>query len=267
MTNIHKISAMVFTILLSCSGDEPMPDFDCANSTLQISLVQKKDLASCGSSNGEVEVKATDGFPPYRFAINGKVEQASSVFKSLSAGSYSIVAIDAKQCSATLSIELADFVSTLTATAIATENSMCLSANGTLRIRPAGGNAPYSFRINNGITTSDSVFSNLGHGTYAVFVRDAKNCTTTFSASVPRANTGVSWLTQIKPIVDVSCAKSGCHVAGTGRVDFTKFDNVKTNALLIKTKVGNKSMPFDGTLPADQIQLITCWVDDGALEN
>jgi len=244
-----------------------MPNFDCANSTLQISLVQKKDIAACGSNTGEVEVLATNGFPPYSYSINGKAEQASSLFKSLAAGSYSMVVFDSKKCSDTLIIEIKDFESTLSATARATENSMCLSANGTLLIRPTGGVAPFSFRINNGITSADSVFRNLSHGTYSVFVRDAKNCTTTFTTSVPRANTGVSWLNQIKPIVDGSCAKPGCHVAGTGRVDLTKFDNVKSNALQIKTRVGNKSMPSDGTLTTDQILLIACWVDDGALNN
>jgi len=84
---------------------------------------------------------------------------------------------------------------------------------------------------------------------------------------VPRANTGISWANQIKPIVDVSCAKSGCHVNGTGRIDLTKFDVVKANAAQIKTRVVNKSMPFDGTLTADQIELIACWVDDGAFNN
>jgi len=262
---IKQISVLFFIILFSCDSNEETPDFDCANSTLQISLVQKKDLASCAFNNGELEVSANSGFPPYSFSINGKA-QASSVFKSLSAGSYAIVVFDSKKCSDTLSVEIENFESTLTATAIATQNSMCLNPNGTILIRPKGA-APFTFRINNGISSGDSVFNNLSHGTYSVFVRDSKNCSYTFTTPVPRANTGVSWSTQIKPIVDTSCAKSGCHVAGTGRIDLTKFSVVKSNALQIKTRVGNKSMPFDGTLPADEIQLITCWVDDGALEN
>jgi len=262
---IKKISVLFFIILFSCDSNEETPDFDCANSTLQISLVQKKDLASCSFNNGEVEVLAVSGFPPYSFSINGKT-QTSPIFKSLSAGSYAIVVFDSKKCSDTLSVEIENFESTLTSTAIATPNSMCLNPNGTLLIRPKGA-APFTFRINNGISSSDSLFSNLAHGTYSVFVRDSKNCSYTFTTPVPRANTGVSWSAQIKPIVDTSCAKAGCHVAGTGRIDLTKFSVVKSNALQIKTRVGNKSMPFDGALPADQIQLITCWVDDGAVEN
>lgn len=266
VTNIKRFCTIVFMILFSCDNNEETPDFDCANTTLQISLVQKKDLASCAFNNGEVEVLAANGFPPYSFSINGKT-QASAVFKSLSAGSYSIVVFDSKKCSDTLLVAIENFESTLTATAIATQNSMCLTPNGTLRIKPTGGNAPFTFRINNGISSGDSIFNNLSHGTYSIFVRDSKNCSYTFTTPVPRANTGVSWSAQIKPIVDISCAKTGCHVAGTGRIDLTKFSVVKSNALQIKTRIGNKSMPFDGALPADQIQLITCWVDDGALEN
>ena len=266
MSAIKKISVLFFLILFSCDSNEETPDFDCANSTLQISLVQKKDLASCAFNNGELEVLAVSGFPPYSFSINGKA-QTSPIFKSLSAGSYAIVVLDSKKCSDTMSVEIENFESTLTSTAIATPNSICLNPNGTLLIRPKGGTAPFSFRVNNGISSSDSLFSNLTHGTYSVFVRDAKNCSYTFTTPVPRTSTGVSWSSQIKPIVDTSCAKAGCHVAGTGRIDLTKFSVVKSNAAQIKTRVGNKSMPFDGPLATDQISLITCWVDDGALEN
>lgn len=267
MSSIKKISVLIFLILLACSSNDQNPEVDCSKSTLQISLVQKKDLLSCAFNNGEIEVLAEGGSPSYTFALSGKAEQSGSIFKSLSAGIYSIVVFDSNKCSDTLQVEITNFETTLTATAMATNNSMCLTPDGSLKIRPTGGDAPFTFRINNGLSSSDSVFNNLSHGAYSVFVRDSKNCTYTFTASVPRGNTGVSWSTQIKPIVDVSCAKSGCHVSGTGRIDLTKFDVVKANALQIKTRVVNKSMPFDGTLPADQIQLITCWVDDGALNN
>jgi hypothetical protein len=265
--SLPKFSVFAMVILFSCNNDEQAPDFDCATSTLQISLVQKKDLAACISNSGEVEVQATGGVEPYSFSINGQAAQVSSLFNSLSAGNYSIAVLDAKKCSATVSVEIKNFISTLTATAVTTQNSVCLSANGTLKIKPTGGTAPFSFRINNGSSSSDSLFINLSHGNYSVFVRDAKNCTHTFTATVQRANTGVSWSSQIKPIIDVSCAKSGCHVAGTGRTDLTKFDVVKSNALQIKSRVVSKSMPFGSSLPADQISLIACWVDDGALDN
>ncbi|HRG80483.1 MAG TPA: hypothetical protein PL167_12760, partial [Cyclobacteriaceae bacterium] len=196
MSAIKKISVLFFIILFSCDSNEETPDFDCANSTLQISLVQKKDLASCAFNNGELEVSANSGFPPYSFSINGKA-QTSPMFKSLSAGSYAIVVFDSKKCSDTLSVEIENFESTLTSTAIATPNSMCLNPNGALKIRPTGGLAPFTFRINNGISTSDSIFNNLCHGTYSVFVRDAKNCSYTFTTTVPRASTGVSWSAQI----------------------------------------------------------------------
>jgi len=264
--NSRKISLVIFAILFSCENNDQTPEFDCATSTLQITLVQKTD-ASCAFTNGEIEVQANEGFPPYRFAINGKTEQTSPIFESLSAGSYSIVVFDAKRCSDTLLIEIENFESTLSVTALATPNSMCLNPNGILRIRPAGGEAPYSFRINNGITSTDSVFIDLTHGSYSIFVRDSKNCSITFSTAVPRDTTGLSWSSQIKPIIDTSCAKSECHVAGTGRIDLTKFEVVKSNALQIKTRVVNKSMPFDSSLPADQISLIACWVDDGAFNN
>ena len=63
------------------------------------------------------------------------------------------------------------------------------------------------------------------------------------------------------------CAKPLCHVSGTGRSDLSKVQNVQQLALQIKTKTQDRSMPFDEPMPANEIQLIACWVDDGARNN
>jgi hypothetical protein len=75
-----------------------------------------------------------------------------------------------------------------------------------------------------------------------------------------------SWQNDILPIMTASCATSGCH-DGISRRDWTNYNEVKTYSASIKTRTQNKSMPFDGPLPQDQIDKIVCWVDNGALNN
>ena len=77
----------------------------------------------------------------------------------------------------------------------------------------------------------------------------------------------------IKPILDASCAKSGCHDAIT-QEDGKNLSNY-TEALVISQtpeflgaiqhKSGFTPMPHDGPkLADDKIQLLTCWVRNGS---
>jgi hypothetical protein len=75
-----------------------------------------------------------------------------------------------------------------------------------------------------------------------------------------------SWQEDILPIMISACATTGCH-DGITRKDWTKYDEAKLYAASIKKRTQDKSMPFDGPLPQDQIDLIVCWVDSGAPDN
>ncbi|NBP69703.1 MAG: hypothetical protein EBU52_13270, partial [Cytophagia bacterium] len=85
--------------------------------------------------------------------------------------------------------------------------------------------------------------------------------------NVPRKFSGVSWLEEVKPIIQTSCVKSGCHDNLSGRTSLETFTDVKKNVNQIRQRVISRSMPFDSSLPDAQIQTIVCWIDDGALEN
>jgi hypothetical protein len=79
-------------------------------------------------------------------------------------------------------------------------------------------------------------------------------------------NPSVSWENEILPLMINSCATNGCH-DGVSRRDWTNYNEVKQYATSIKMRTQNRSMPFDGPLPQHQIDMIACWVDNGALEN
>lgn len=79
-------------------------------------------------------------------------------------------------------------------------------------------------------------------------------------------DTTVSWQNDILPVMITSCATTGCH-DGISRRDWTNYSEVKQYAASIKARTQDKSMPFDGPLPQDQIDKIACWVDNGAPEN
>lgn len=83
------------------------------------------------------------------------------------------------------------------------------------------------------------------------------------------SNTTVSFATDIKPIIETSCLinNSQCHGKNLSIPNWANFSEVQAKAALIKTKTGNRSMPKIGSLSQAQIDLIACWVDNGAQNN
>ena len=84
-------------------------------------------------------------------------------------------------------------------------------------------------------------------------------------------NPNVSFQNEIKPILETNCIKSGCHNGDNVAVkNWSVFANVQAKAQEIKIRTGNKSMPRDIAptgLPQEQIDLIACWVNQGAKNN
>lgn len=81
----------------------------------------------------------------------------------------------------------------------------------------------------------------------------------------------VSFASDVKPLIDTNCAKSGCHNAGS-TFDWTVFANVKAKASSIKERVSlpasdSRHMPQGGTLTDNEIKTFVCWVEQGAKDN
>ncbi len=77
-------------------------------------------------------------------------------------------------------------------------------------------------------------------------------------------NPDVSFALSIKPIIDNNCLQ--CH-GGTQSPNLSSYAGISANADRIKTQVVSGRMPQGGSLTTEEIQLISCWVDNGALNN
>ena len=88
---------------------------------------------------------------------------------------------------------------------------------------------------------------------------------------VPACNP-VSFTGQIQPIIQVNCAITNCHVAGSPDGDFNNFAD-------LKEKIDNGSfknsvidwnaprMPEAYKLPEAELRMLQCWLNQGALHN
>jgi len=256
----------VIMVLLSCSKHDVDEKNLCEKSTLGISLDSVLLASSCSTPDGAIYVSAQGGVGPYTYSLNAMAAQAIDSFSGLSSGIYSITVSDKNGCTSSLD-NIAVLAKGFKFVAAIAEDTECLSNNGSVTINVEEGSAPFTYKIGDGNVSTTNTFNNLPPGKYVIEVIDAQSCTVKLSVTVPRGSSGTSWSTDILPIIKTSCAVTGCH-DGKTRIDYRLYSNAKQNAADIKSNTIDKSMPFDGTpLTQDQINLISCWVDDGALEN
>lgn len=252
-------------LLFSCVSDD-INKVNCDTSTLEI-IKTVINTTTCSSADGAITVSAKGGKPPYLFSIDGVTFSSSVIFNNLISGNYTISVKDANTCEKKVEVSVGG--STISASVIVVNGSGCNTSNGEISVTASGGTEPYTYTLGSEVFVSENTFSSLAKGNYEVTVKDANNCL--YIVSDVNVSTGISYAIDIKPILEANCIKSGCHNGDNGAErNWSKFENVKAKASGIKTRTGNKTMPQDiapNGLPQNQIDLIACWVDDGALEN
>ncbi len=258
------------SFIFSCVNHD-INKIDCETSDLVITK-SISNVTVCSPADGSIAVNATGGKTPFTFSLNAEDFSTTSIFDHLSAGTYAVTVKDANGCTRTTTADVIFPGSTLAAEAANIEtNTDCTTANGSFTITATGGEGVYQFKLGTGTFSASNSFTALKSGTYSATVKDQLNCEFTVSDIKVSSNTGISFQDDIKPILETNCIKSGCHNGDNGADrNWSVFANVKAKAAGIKTRTGNKSMPEDIAptgLPQNQIDLIACWVDDGALNN
>lgn len=269
--SLSLITVVALLFYMSCSSsDEPTP-FDCATSDLAIQLINSTNPTTCGTNNGSIQVSASGGQGPYQFKLDNAAFSSTSTFANLGGGSFVITVKDSKGCEKQLAavVLTAPLGPTANASTILPQTN-CSNPNGSITANVTGGQSPYKYKLGAGAFVSSSTFANLKAGMYMITVEDNTGCTITINSQVP-SNTGVSYETQIKPILQANCIKSTCHDGSSSLPNWSNLSTVQANAQAIKLRTGNGSMPADqvstGGLPQNLRDLIACWVDDGAKDN
>lgn len=263
--------ALSFLIYASCSSnDEPKP-VDCSLSDLSITLGSKVDPTSCSTNNGTITASASGGATPYQFKLNSGSYGSGSTFTDLSSGTYSVFVKDNNGCEKELSgITLSSPAAPVAGTPVIANQTDCSNPNGSITANVSGGTPPYQYKLGDGAFGTTATFTGLKAGNYTITIKDGVNCNLTVNSTVVSA-TGISYATDIAPILQTNCIKSGCHNGDNGtQRNWSVFANVQNNAIAIKTRTGNRSMPQDiapAGLPQAQIDMIACWVDEGAKNN
>lgn len=259
----YIVFSLVFiglVLVVSCTSnrEEVLPD--CSASTLTLSLEHSTD-AACNAP-GAVTVKGTGGQGALSYSMDGTNYQDHGDF-ALTAGDYTLTVRDENLCTATLVISVEDSRSDLSLQADVVNLAGCEAADGSVSLSATGGMEPYAYQVDDSDFTASGDFHQLTSGTYTFSVMDVEGCQASVSLELA---SGISLNTHIMPIIAANCAISGCHL--DTRVPILSGRNaVINNATQIASRTAHGTMPPTGTLPQAEIDLIACWVADGAKDN
>ena len=262
MTGRHPfILLLAMAILAGCQNNNISPPLkDCNQSDLNFTATVTN--TDCGLATGMLEVIAIGGEQPYSYSLEGGVAQETALFINLATGEYLVKVMDGFGCS-TEKIALVANKSGLSVSVSAT-NSDCGSANGSINVNADSGVEPYQYQLDNEPPQASPAFV-VGPGIYNITITDSNGCEFILS-QVVKSNT--TYTTHVQPIIVNSCAIIGCHDGSNSSLpNYNNFSEVQAGASMIKSRTQSGNMPKTGSLTQNQIDLIACWVDDGALNN
>ena len=171
-----------YTTLINCNSLSGVwnPTATCNDPCPQIPFVIDNVLisnVSCnGGSDGVIEVLAIGGAIPYTYLWTPTMPVGGPVLTGLSAGTYTLVVLDANGCSIIGTYVVTEPLAiTLSLSSV---DASCYGYNdGSATVVAAGGTTPYSYSW--GADGTTSTITELYAGTYSVVVTDANGCTAT----------------------------------------------------------------------------------------
>ena len=191
-----------------CSGTA---SFTLTQPTVLTVSAEVDAVVSCnGLSDGGATVSAAGGSAPYTYTWSNAATTAS--ITGVAAGTYSVTVTDANGCTATNSATITQ-PAPLNVAGVVNVNVKCNGGNeGAATATVTGGNAPYTYRWSNGVTTAR--LAGLIAGTYDLTVTDAGGCTAFSSVTITEPDVLVA---AVSVDANVSCnaGSSGAATVST----------------------------------------------------
>ena len=274
MIKLCSVTSLLFLVAITActenDGDIPTDSniqsgstSSCTTSTLDIQL-ESTTSAGCDRL-GSITVSADGGEGGYNYSIGNENASSLGVFDDLMAGVYTVSVIDAAGCSKSQSVTVEASDDAIALSLTINQNAGCGIADGSISASAEGGEGELLYSIDGGEFDLLSTFSDLDVGAHSVVVKDDNGCQ---SAETVEIKSGVSYQNEVASIISQNCATSGCH-NGSRSPNLSMLTSIQINASRVNIRTLGRSMPPRSRTPLtdEQIQLINCWVNDGALDN
>ncbi|MEM7368958.1 MAG: gliding motility-associated C-terminal domain-containing protein [Bacteroidota bacterium] len=145
---------------------------------LLISLQDQANVACFGENTAWIMASGEGGTRPYQFSLEGGGLTADSLFSNLTAGEYTLILQDDSSCTDSLMVRISEPAPLIVGIKDQTNIDCFGNATGQFGLTVGGGVMPYTFALDQGAPTRDSVFTDLVMGTYQIQVKDDSSCIT-----------------------------------------------------------------------------------------
>lgn len=244
-------------------------------------IVRTKSPTCFGFSNGEIEIQALNGTPPYQYQWGNGANQR--VLTGVKSGPYSCTVTDAAGCLFIFNTHLNE-PPALKSELVSLEQVRCFGeTNGAIRTITTGGLPPYTYLWNN-FLFNESIFD-VPAGTYHLQVNDRNGCESILSNIVVSQPTQL--LSKVEKITPSVCplGKNGkIEIAVSGGIpeyqyawkntdsDYYIADKLITGVYSVtafdrngcKSNLNNIQLPFTNVPVVSELELIEenlCYLD------
>lgn len=163
-----------------------------------ISINTIVNVSCFNGSNGSITVNATGGTPNYTYSWSPS--GTGPTITNLPAGGYTVIASDSHFCTSVISMNVTQ-PTVLSSTISSAVNPLCFNGTGSSSVAVSGGTSPYTYTWTSTPVQNGSTASNLGSGSYSVFITDANGCTNSNSVTL----TQPTQITTIAGLNDTIC--------------------------------------------------------------
>lgn len=185
---------------------------------LSVSLVSQTNVNCFGEATGAATVAASGGESPYSYTWNTNPATSGATISGVTAGSYTVTVVDGNGCTQTLTIEITEPATALSASIGSVQNVLCFGENtGSATVSASGGTPGYTYSWDDAANQTTATATNLAAGTYTVTVTDDNGCTGTVSVTITQPASALD--ASITAQTDVACfgnASGSATVLGSG---------------------------------------------------
>jgi hypothetical protein len=209
ITVVSLCSIIIFT---SCNSSDPQPPANpCAGVTIIVTGTTTA-TSTPTAANGSI-VASASGSTGLTYSLNGGAAQASGTFTGLVAGTYTVTAKNANNCTGSQTFTVTSTpCPAITITATVTQTSTPTATNGAI-VAVAAGSTGFTYNLNGGAFQPGGTFSNLAVGSYTIIARDLNGCTGTNTFTVTAASCPTITLTTTPTNTSGPTATNGSIVA------------------------------------------------------
>ncbi len=235
--DINNLAAANYTVVVT--------DANACTSTTSVSItalvsistsLSKTDVLCNGAATGAVSVYVTGGTMPFSYNwTNGSLTQN---LNNVTAGIYSVVVVDANNCSSSASSIITE-PSALAINPTINHVSCFGGNNGSISLSTTGGVSPYTFAWSNNSSTTS--VSSLLAANYAVTVVDANSCATTIPSIAVNQPSALELTENIIPVGCSGRNDGEIHMSASGGTPPYSFmwNTAHSDKDLLNLPVGN----------------------------